>query len=269
MQGETSPIMTVDGIELPKTERDMHPAHVAHLNMDRQIFLLPVADAIVSIPTPGDAIYIHRFQLDEELKKSEVDYLFAASVPPAAVKTGTTFQYQVEGKSKRGGIKYRLESGPTGMAISPTGMVTWKAARSSEGEEVVIVALSDASGQETFHTFKVRVDSLGAPATGSSATASTTSTPLPKASGTGASSTTTTTAVKPVPTPSGSVPNVAAVGTPLRKWKSRDGMFTIEAHYAGSSGGKVSLLRPTGDRLDVALDQLSQEDNDYVAKQPK
>lgn len=178
MQGEPLPIMSVEGIELPPIERNFHPSHIGRLKLDKQILLLPIAGAIVTLPMPGDTVFIHRFDLDEELRRCEIDYLFVASVPPAAVKAGTLFQYQVEGKSKRGGIKYRLESGPTGMTISPTGLVTWKAVRSGETEETAIIGLSDASGQDTFHTFKVRVDN----GTGGSSTP--TSTPTPSPSGT-------------------------------------------------------------------------------------
>lgn len=162
-QGETAPIIAIGGIELPKIERDPSSSRIAQLKLDRRLFLLPVADAIAAVSPSGDAIETYRFQLDEELRKSEVDYLFVASVPPAAVKAGTMFEYRMEAKSKRGGVKYRLESGPAGMTVSPEGLVAWKAAMGEGTEVTTTIALTDSSGQESFYTFHFRVDAAEKP----------------------------------------------------------------------------------------------------------
>jgi hypothetical protein len=64
-------------------------------------------------------------------------------------------------KSKKGGVKYRLEAGPKGMSVAADGKVTWKAPAEG-GTEDVILSVSDATGQEIFHTFKVFVATDGA-----------------------------------------------------------------------------------------------------------
>jgi uncharacterized protein (TIGR03067 family) len=59
--------------------------------------------------------------------------------------------------SKKGGVKVKLESGPDGMTESG-GTLSWQVPdRGSEDEAAVLLTVSDASGQETFHSFTVAV----------------------------------------------------------------------------------------------------------------
>ncbi|MBA4016988.1 MAG: hypothetical protein C0483_07375 [Pirellula sp.] len=243
VQGEKSPLLTLQEIDLPKPSDDPNAKRHPMSELDKQILLLPAAEALVTIPQSSDQITIHRFQLDEELHREESAPLFVASVPPSAVKPGADFQYQVVAKSKRGGLKYRLESGPAGMTVSPTGLVTWKAVRVGEPEVIGIIAVSDDSGEEIFHTFRLRLDA-DAP----------TAPP--------------TTASRPMPSPTGTR-RLPAASASLRTWKSVDGMFTVEARFEKLADGKVTLLRVDGKRTDVPLEKLSQEDRDFVAEASK
>lgn len=253
LQGETAPILTINDVDLPETPRDLHPAGVGRLRIDRRLFLLPAANAIVTIPTVGDQLIVQRFQLNEELAKSNTDYLLTVSVPPASLQVGEKLQYQIDGKSKRGGIKYRLESGPPGMTVSPTGMVEWQAVN-GENEVVVIVALSDASNQVVFHTFKMRIET-NEPQLADASSKSSTTTPkvTPKA-----------TASAPPPVLSGTAPPSSTKN--LRIWKSSDGMFTLEAELKKVADQTVTLLRGDGRTIEVPLDKLSKEDQEYVQK---
>ena len=243
MQGEKSPILTVHDIVLPNPADILRRVGNPVDGLDKQLLLLPAAEAIVSIPQANDQIIIQHFQLDEELRREESSPLFVASVPPAAVRPGALFQYQVEGKSKQGGLKYRLESGPAGMTVSPAGLVTWKAVRAGEPEEIGIVAVSDASGGEIFHSFRLRLDA-------------------------DASTAPTTTASRPAPSPMGTKGRPAAAAG-LRTWKSVDGMFTVEATFEKLADDKVMLLRIDGKSVEVPLDKLCQEDRNFVGKASK
>jgi hypothetical protein len=61
-------------------------------------------------------------------------------------------------KSKKDGLKYRIESGPKGMAISPAGKVSWEVpADFNEKEVAVILGVTDSAGQEALHTFKLAI----------------------------------------------------------------------------------------------------------------
>jgi hypothetical protein len=94
----------------------------------------------------------------ESLQKSGVDYLFVTSVPPRTAFRSQTYEYQVAVASRKGGVTYSLADGLNGMSISPQGKVSWDVPADFEvGEAVVLVLIKDESGQETFHSFTLRV----------------------------------------------------------------------------------------------------------------
>ena len=45
--------------------------------------------------------------------------------------------------------------GPDGMKVSAAGVVTWNVPATAT-EEQVLITIADASGQEIFHTFKLK-----------------------------------------------------------------------------------------------------------------
>ena len=76
--------------------------------------------------------------------------------------SGVEFVYQVGVKSKKGAVKYRVEAGPEGMKVTSQGIVQWRVPDDEpSGELNVILTVSDASGQEVFHSFKLRVSAAG------------------------------------------------------------------------------------------------------------
>jgi hypothetical protein len=90
------------------------------------------------------------------LEKSEVDYLVVLSQPPLRAKKGSTYEYSLNVKSRKGGVKYRIESAPDGMQISSNGKLSWQVPLEfAESEISVIISVRDAMGQEIFHTFQV------------------------------------------------------------------------------------------------------------------
>ena len=55
-------------------------------------------------------------------------------------------------------MQVTLDSGPDELSVTPEGQVSWSVPANFEAPEVnVVVTLRDASGQEVFHTFTVRV----------------------------------------------------------------------------------------------------------------
>jgi len=93
------------------------------------------------------------------MEKSGIDYLFFTSQPASTVAAGNGFTYQVTTKSKKGGVKYKLESGPDGMQVSPQGKAEWKVPPDfAPGEVNVIISVSDSTGQEVLQTFTLRVE---------------------------------------------------------------------------------------------------------------
>lgn len=125
---------------------------------DRHVFLIPEAELLVILAGTNDRLILQRFNLEKLLARSEVDYLFVTSQPPLQSRPGAVYSYAVAIKSKKGGVKVKLEAGPKGMAVSPAGRLTWPVPSGFEEKEVtVILSVSDATGQECFHTFAIQV----------------------------------------------------------------------------------------------------------------
>jgi hypothetical protein len=123
---------------------------------DKRIHFIPSAKVIVTIPGGNDRLVLHRFDVEEVLEKSGVEYLFVTSLPPAWARKGATYRYQVGVKSRKGGLQYRLVAGPAGLEVSKTGLVTWPVpAPYAESECEVTVAVRDQFRQEVLHTFKI------------------------------------------------------------------------------------------------------------------
>jgi hypothetical protein len=158
MIGEDRPLLTLKTIDLP-TVGDRGEQWVRHdFTYDKRIHFLPQAKLIVTIPASNDQLVLHRLDVDAALEKSGVDYLFVTSDAPGSARKGETYNYQVTVKSRKGGLKYRIESGPAGMTVSDGGKVTWRVpAGFPDPDATGILVITDAAGQERFHTFTVAV----------------------------------------------------------------------------------------------------------------
>jgi hypothetical protein len=158
LPGEETPFTKLENVEGVAPEGINYGGSADAINHDRRVHYIPAANLLVALPVTNDRLILYRFDLDKELKKATADYLFVASQPPRHAKKGDTYRYQVEVKSKKGGVKYQLSSGPDGMKVSDTGLVTWKVTADwADFENDVIVNVSDQSGKEAFHSFKITV----------------------------------------------------------------------------------------------------------------
>ena len=80
------------------------------------------------------------------------------SQPPTTAELGTEFKYQILVKSRAGEVKFRVTSGPPGLEVSPTGLLKWEVpAAATEMTAGVIIRITDALGQELFHTLSLRL----------------------------------------------------------------------------------------------------------------
>jgi serine protease Do len=164
LRGSQQPLVTIRNIDGVTNEQIAYGANRDKLNHDQRVHFVPDAKRIVTIPATNDQLIVYRYDLDQALEESGVDYLLVTSRPVEQVKKGQTYAYQLVVKSKKGGVKYRLEAGPKGMNLAADGKLTWTVpADVAEPETNVILAISDKSGQEIFHNFKIRVpDAAGA-----------------------------------------------------------------------------------------------------------
>jgi S1-C subfamily serine protease len=131
--------------------------NITSFTPDKRFILLPSANLLATIPMQGDRIWLRPLNLDEALKKADGEHLFVTSYPPAIAKRGSDYLYRVAVQSRRGDVKYKLDSGPAGMTIAGDGTVTWKVPADAPPEsQSIVLRLSDASGLEIFHTFVIR-----------------------------------------------------------------------------------------------------------------
>jgi hypothetical protein len=130
----------------------------SRLGIDQRVFLLPAAKLLVTIPLSADKLYLRRFDLDDILEKSGIDFLYVVGQPVANATQGKLYTYDVAVKSKKAGVGYKLEIGPQGMEISKQGKLTWTVPKDFKDSSVdVVLAISDTSGQEILHNFTISV----------------------------------------------------------------------------------------------------------------
>ncbi|HEY1188298.1 MAG TPA: hypothetical protein VGE74_11610, partial [Gemmata sp.] len=127
---------------------------------DKKVLFTTTGQLIAVLAPSGDKLILHRFDLEAALDKAGVDYLFVVSRPPGAVP-GRAFKYAPEVKSKKGGVKIKLDAGPDGMKVAADGTVTWDVPEGWAGGESVILTVTDKSGQEVFHTFTLAPTGAG------------------------------------------------------------------------------------------------------------
>ncbi len=127
-------------------------------SLEKRIHFVPQANVIVTIPPDNDRLVLHRFDLDAALEKSAIDYLIVTSQPLRLARKKAVYTYRVTVKSRKGPVKYQLDSGPRGMTISDAGEITWKVpADCASGENDVILQIVDGAGQTCFHTFALSI----------------------------------------------------------------------------------------------------------------
>jgi hypothetical protein len=158
LPGDERPLARLTGVEGVSPERIGYGQSQDKIEYDKRIHLVPAAKVVVTIPPTDNKLIVYRFDIEQTLEKSDVDFLVVTSQPPPTARKGQLYQYQLVVKSKKGGVKYKLESGPKGMGIDGNGQLSWQVpADNPEGQSDIIITVSDATGQELFHTFKIGV----------------------------------------------------------------------------------------------------------------
>ena len=107
-------------------------------------------------------VYLHRIDVDRLLEKAGHDYLLVLSRGPDGAYRGRTLRYTPVVKSKKGGVTIRVDAGPDGMKATADGRIVWAVPEAFPQDQVqVILTVSDTGGQQTFHTFRLRVREKG------------------------------------------------------------------------------------------------------------
>lgn len=125
--------------------------------VDKHFFLVPSAQLLVVLPETLDKLILHKIDLDQILAKTEHDYLIVTSRPPRDAVVNATYTYEPVVRSKKGGVKMKLDTAPKGMKLED-GKLTWLVPLALSGKEAdVSITVSDDAGREVFHSFKIDV----------------------------------------------------------------------------------------------------------------
>jgi hypothetical protein len=290
IEGELRPLVTLEvPTSLSRPNRSSSSPSPWSLGIERRFYFVPEAQALVQLPSTNDQLLIYKVDIEALLEKSQVDYLFVNSRAPATTMLGETFQYQLSTKSKRGGVTYELSSGPEGMKISETGLLTWPVPKSlADSRQAVIVSVKDMSGQEAFHTFTItlpenesrkpvqitgqftpiqqtRIDRREAIAERQAELASKTqAAPSVEFSPEKAAAAQQNAEDQAAQIMKGFHSVVVVQAHPVRKWTDTEGN-QIDATLIRSFGGFVTLsIAPSGENHTALMTQLSPADQEYV-----
>ena len=152
--------MTLDPIDVgPSSSGSSTYRSYGPFTTEKMYHLIPDANLLVVVPPAKNRLILKHLDIKAALDNSGVDYLFVASSPLTATKKGGAYHYEPAVLSKRGGVRFKLESGPKDMRMLADGKVLWAVPPDFEGNTAsVILLVSDASGQEIYHTFTIRVE---------------------------------------------------------------------------------------------------------------
>jgi hypothetical protein len=128
--------------------------------VDKRFHFVPAANLLVTIPFTNDRIVVRRLDVRKALDKLGGDYLVVTSPSNLHATAGKSLSHQIEALSKAGDIRYTVAQGPDGLAVSPTGNLTWLPPKSAARGDVVtaVVTVADSTGTERFHTLRIRLD---------------------------------------------------------------------------------------------------------------
>jgi hypothetical protein len=138
--------------------RDVFAGTQGTLEWHDRVFLVPQHKRLVTVADTRDQLVVRPFDMLATLNKAGIDYLFVDSLPVTVADPGKPYAYPIVVQSKKGGVKFSLDSGPEGMKLAKDGVLTWQVPGDIEpGPAGVIVTVEDGAGQSVFHTFNVQV----------------------------------------------------------------------------------------------------------------
>jgi hypothetical protein len=155
-QGGFTPLAQLDNLEGIVQEQIAYGTNRDTLTPTERVFFIPAAKLLATIPVSNDRVELLRFDPEEAMDRAGIDYLLVTSDPPAVAQRGKPFAYAPVVRSRKGGVKLKLESGPPGMKLGGAGAeeLVWDVpADMADRTTSVILTVSDASGRELFHTF--------------------------------------------------------------------------------------------------------------------
>lgn len=156
--GSDTPLVELKNIDA--SEGDQSQTHYQKSpGYEHSLFLFSNFNALIQSPTNSERLIVHHIDTDQLVHDSGADYLYVRSVRPTLAQVGQGFEANVDAKTKAGGMKYQLASGPDGMTVDPNGLIRWNVPHDfSKDQAIAILKLTDRSSRQVFHPFHVTVE---------------------------------------------------------------------------------------------------------------
>ena len=148
-------LLTIPDLELGQDSenRSWSPSD---FTLDKRAYYAVAANMLLSIPFTNDKIIVQRFELQQELEKSETDYFFVSSSPEVTFQTGMPYEYRIKVASRRPGVEFEMSSGPDGMQLSKQGVLSWNVPVGFSQDAVdVVVSIRNSADQTTYDSFTI------------------------------------------------------------------------------------------------------------------
>jgi len=120
--------------------------------------LVSGANLAFSLVEANRTLELVRFDLERILQRARRPFVVVLSRPETTAQAGTAFRYQIRSATNGGNVEYSLEFGPTGMTVSPEGLVTWNVPRRlRDAHPNVVIRVTSGADRWTFHRFSLDV----------------------------------------------------------------------------------------------------------------
>jgi hypothetical protein len=155
LAGDAAPVAVLKSVELPT---GISLLGKEKFGTDKRVTFVPSAKLLVVLLEPNNSLDLYKVDPEALVEKSGRNYLMVTSRPVDQAVKGATYRYKPVVRSKKGGVKLKLDSGPEGMKLTAAGELVWEVPREfAEAEAGVIVTITDASDRELFHNFRIAV----------------------------------------------------------------------------------------------------------------
>ncbi len=141
--------------ELGKCDRDTWGSD--RLTVDKRVTYIPQAGQVVTIPFSNDRLIVTPFNLRDALKKVDFEYLFISSSPSWACQRGKDFSYQITIESNSDDAHVELSAAPDGMALSKTGLLSWRVPENMKERSVFVILTARTGSRTTLQAFQLVV----------------------------------------------------------------------------------------------------------------
>lgn len=145
--------------------------HFAHSNLcpDERLHCYPGMNLLITIPPSSDELRIEEFNWQAAYQKPQSRYFFVTSAPPARVRRGEVYRYQIHAICSEENLAYALSNdgsiGSVGppeaqqeFKLSPEGEFTWNVPMNAPlGRRIFRVQAIPPDGVSFHHSFTVEI----------------------------------------------------------------------------------------------------------------